>query len=78
MSIPFIVKKGNVLPMLNAVKENWGVDVQFHIPLTSALAGDEWSASRTGRLTPGEKDPGTPSIGGSVGEKFGLENIKKR
>jgi hypothetical protein len=30
-----------------------GVDVQIHIFLTSALVGDEWSASRSGRFTPG-------------------------
>jgi hypothetical protein len=30
-----------------------GVEVQFHTILTSALDGGEWSASRPGRLTPG-------------------------
>jgi hypothetical protein len=34
-----------------------GVDVQIHIFLTSALAGGEWSASRTGRYNPGERAP---------------------
>jgi hypothetical protein len=37
-----------------------GVDVQIHIFLTSALAGGEWSASRTGRFTPGGKSPRYP------------------
>jgi hypothetical protein len=37
-----------------------GVDLQIHISLTSALAGDEWSASRTGRFTPTEKEPPVP------------------
>jgi hypothetical protein len=36
----------------------WGVDVQIHIFLTSALVGD-WLASRPGRFTPGERAPGT-------------------
>jgi hypothetical protein len=30
-----------------------GVDVQTHVFLTSALAGDEWSSSRPARFTPG-------------------------
>jgi hypothetical protein len=38
-----------------------GVDVYVHIFLTSALAGGEWSASRSGRYTPGERTPGTLS-----------------
>jgi hypothetical protein len=35
------------------------VDVEIHIFLTSALAGVEWSASRPGRFTAGERAPGT-------------------
>jgi hypothetical protein len=34
--------------------------------LTSALVGGEWSASRFGRLTTGERTP-VPSIGGWMG-----------
>jgi hypothetical protein len=41
-----------------------GVDVLIHIFLTSALVGGEWSTSRSGRFTPGERAPGTHSIGG--------------
>jgi hypothetical protein len=41
-----------------------GVDPQAHVFLTSALVGDEWSASRTGRFTPGERVTGTHWIGG--------------
>jgi hypothetical protein len=41
------------------MKAYGGVDALIHIFLTSALAGGEWSASRPGRFTPGEK-PGVP------------------
>jgi hypothetical protein len=37
------------------MKAYGGVDVYIHIFLTSALAGGEWTASRTGLFTPGEK-----------------------
>jgi hypothetical protein len=46
--------------------------------LTSALAGGEWSASRPGRLTPGERAPGTQWIGGWVDPRAGLDNVEKR
>jgi hypothetical protein len=36
-----------------------GVDAQIHVFLTLALVGAEWSASRSGRFTPGEKAPCT-------------------
>jgi hypothetical protein len=39
------------------------VDVQIHIFLTSALVGGEWSVSRPGRFTAGEKALGTHWIG---------------
>jgi hypothetical protein len=35
------------------------VYVYSHIFLTSALAGGEWSTSRAGRFTPGERAPST-------------------
>jgi hypothetical protein len=41
------------------------VDVQSHIFLISALVGGEWSASRPGRFTPGEKDPSNHWLGRS-------------
>jgi hypothetical protein len=34
------------------MKAYGGVDVYIRIFLTSAIAGDEWSASRPGRFTP--------------------------
>jgi hypothetical protein len=50
-----------------------GVDVYIHISLTSALAGGQWSASRPGRFTPGERGPSTHWIGGWVDSRAGLE-----
>jgi hypothetical protein len=35
------------------------VDVQIQIFLTSTLVGGEWSASRPGRFTSGERASGT-------------------
>jgi hypothetical protein len=55
-----------------------GVDLYIHIFLTSALAGGEWSASRPGRFTPSERDPGTRWIGGWVGPSAGLDDVEKR
>jgi hypothetical protein len=55
-----------------------GVDVYIHIFLTWALVGDEWSASRTGRFTSGEKAPGTYWIGGWVDPRAGLDDVEKR
>jgi hypothetical protein len=46
--------------------------------LTSALVGGEWSASRPGRFTPGERAPGTHWIRGWVDPKAGLDNLEKR
>jgi hypothetical protein len=46
--------------------------------LTSALDGGEWSASRSGRFTPRERDPGTHWIGGWVGSRAVLEAVVKR
>jgi hypothetical protein len=40
--------------------------------------GGEWSASRPGRFTSGEKAPGTHWIGGWVSPKTGLDDIEGR
>jgi hypothetical protein len=60
------------------MKAYGGVDVQIHIFLTSALAGGEWSASRLGRFTAGERTPGTHCIGGWAGPSAGLDDVEKR
>jgi hypothetical protein len=59
------------------MKAYGGVDLQTHIFLTSALVGGEWSASRPGYLTPGERDPGTHWIEGCVDPRVGLDNVEK-
>jgi hypothetical protein len=46
--------------------------------LTSAIDGGEWSASRPGRFTAKEKDPGTPWLGGWVGPRAVLDAVVKR
>jgi hypothetical protein len=48
------------------------VDIQINIFLTLAFGG-EWSASRPGRFT-----PDTHWIGGWVGPKAGLDNMKRK
>jgi hypothetical protein len=54
-----------------------GVDVEIHIFLTSALVGGEWSTSRPGRFTPGERASGTHWIGGWVDLRAGLDDVEK-
>jgi hypothetical protein len=60
------------------MKAYGGVDVWIHIFLTSALAGGEWSASRPGLFTPGERAPGTHWIRGWVYPRAGLDEVEKR
>jgi hypothetical protein len=45
---------------------------------TLALASVEWSASRPGRFTPGERAPGTHWIGDWVDPRIGLDDMEKR
>jgi hypothetical protein len=60
------------------MKAHGGMDVYIHIFLTSALLGDEWSASRPGRFTPEERAPGIHWIGGWVCPRAGLDDVEKR
>jgi hypothetical protein len=54
-----------------------GVDVYTHVSLTSALIGGEWSTSRLGRFTPGERASSTQWIGGWMGPRTGLDDMEK-
>jgi hypothetical protein len=54
------------------------VDVWIDVFLTSALVGGEWTASRPGRFTPGERAPGTHFIGDWVGPRTSLDTVEKR
>jgi hypothetical protein len=58
------------------MKTYGGVDVEIHIFLTSELVG-EWSGSRLGHFTPGERAPGTHWIGGWVDSRVGLDDAEK-
>jgi hypothetical protein len=59
--------------------KTYGVmNVWIHIFLTSALVGGKWSASRSGRFTPGERAPDTHWIGGWVGPRAVLDDVEKR
>jgi hypothetical protein len=60
------------------MKTYWGVEVWLHAFLTSALDGDERSASRPGRFTPTERAPGNHWIGGRVGSGAVLDAVVRR
>jgi hypothetical protein len=60
------------------MKTYGGVDASIHIFLTSALVGGEWSASRLGRFTSGERAPGAHWIEDWVGSRTGLDDVKRR
>jgi hypothetical protein len=51
------------------------VVVQLHAVLTSALDGDEWSASRPDRFTPGETVPIFHWIGDTVDPRTSVDVV---
>jgi hypothetical protein len=59
------------------MKTYWGSGGIAPPFLTSALDGGEWSFSRTGRFTPGERSPGTLWRGGWVSPRAGLDAVEK-
>jgi hypothetical protein len=59
------------------MKTYGGVHVHRHVFLASALAGGEWSASRPGGLTPGERLPHTNLMGGWLGPRTGLNDVER-
>jgi hypothetical protein len=60
------------------MKKYWGVEIQLHAFLTSALDGSEWSASCPGHFIPRERTPGTIWIGDWVGPRAVLDAVVKR
>jgi hypothetical protein len=60
------------------MKTYGAVDVYIHVISTLALLGGKWSASGPGRFTAGERTPSTHWIGGWVGQRNGLDDVKKR
>jgi len=46
--------------------------------VNSALDGGEWSASRPGSFTPGERDPGALSTGSWVSPRVRLDAVGRR
>jgi hypothetical protein len=56
----------------------WGSGCIDPLFLTSTLVGGEWSNSRPGRFTSGERAPGTHCIGGWVDLRAGLDDLEKR
>jgi hypothetical protein len=54
----------------------WGSVFIDNVILTSALVGDEWSASRLCLFNPGGA-PGTHWIGGWVGPTAGLDSVEE-
>jgi hypothetical protein len=51
---------------------------RYAFVFTLALVRGEWSASRPGRFISGEGAPCTHWIGGWVGPRTGLDDVKKR
>jgi hypothetical protein len=60
------------------MKAYGAIDVYIHIFLTSALFGVEWSASRPGHFTHGERASGTHWIAGWVDPRAALDDVEKR
>jgi hypothetical protein len=58
------------------MKAYGGVDVYIHIFLTSALVEGEWSTSRLGRFTPGERAPRNHWIGGWMDPTARLDDVE--
>jgi hypothetical protein len=77
--------KSKVAPVINWFSTTpwrrmveWMYRSTFSWPLTSALVGGEWSNSRPGRFTPGERTIGTHWIGGWMGPRARLDDMENR
>jgi hypothetical protein len=53
------------------------VGAYIHVFFASKLVG-EWSASRPGRFTAGERSPGNRGIGGRVCPRTGVDDVNRR
>jgi hypothetical protein len=71
------IKLSLCLTKHHTMKMYWGVEVELHVLLTSALDGGEWSVLRPGRFTPRERAPGTHWIGGWVDPRAVLDAVVK-
>jgi len=60
------------------MKTYWGMEVQRHAFLTSALDRGKWSASRLSGFTSGKGAHSTNRIGGWVGPTADLDSVPKR
>jgi hypothetical protein len=60
------------------MKAYGGVDIYNHVCLTSTLVGGEWSASRPGRFTAGEKAIRTHWRGDWLGSRICIDYVKRR
>jgi hypothetical protein len=60
------------------MKAYGGMDVQIHVFLTSALAGNDVTASRPSRFTPGERALSTYWIGGWMAPRNAPDGMEKR
>jgi len=60
------------------MKIYWGVVVQLHTFLTSALDGGEWSVKCSGTFTLMERAPGIHWLEGWVGPTAALDTMARR
>jgi hypothetical protein len=52
--------------------------IYIHLFFSSSLDGGEWSASRPGRFTSGERTPGIHWIGEWVDSRTGLDDVEEK
>jgi hypothetical protein len=78
-ALAVLVPAGNInrLFLRTRNEDMWGSGSITPPFLKSALDGSEWSASRHGRFTPGERFPGTHWIAGWVGLRTALDAVEK-
>jgi len=60
------------------MKTYWGVEVQIHALLTSAVDGGEWSGSCTSWFTQEVRALDNRWTGGWMGPRTGLDSVAKR